>query len=249
MVVSYCGAPADPRAAHPRRFTSKIRMPAEHDENPDEDVEARRWWSRLRPSPTRTVATDGHPESELGEIIREGERVRLRRHTVENRPAFQRWYADYDIARLLRHDLRPLTPVQSLVYFDTVILPSSARALSLAIHDRATDELIGTTGLTDLDQRVSNSCYFRILIGESRFWNRGYGTEATRLMMTEAFERHGLESVKLEVFDYNYRAIAAYQRVGFHFVGEHTEWPEAGGESLHVLEMRLDKADFLAQAR
>jgi hypothetical protein len=31
-------------------------------------------------------------------------------------------------------------------------------------------------------------------------------------------------------------------------VGEHTEWPEAGGGSLHVLEMRLDKADFLAEA-
>jgi RimJ/RimL family protein N-acetyltransferase len=249
MVVSYCGAPAGPRVAHPRRFTSKIRMPSGHDENPDDDAEARRWWSRLRPGPTRPVATDGHPDSEPGEIIREGERVRLRRHTVENRPDFQRWYADHDIARLLRHDLRPLTPVQSLVYFDTVILPSSARGLSLAIHDRATDELIGTTGLTDVDVRVSKSCYFRILIGESRYWNRGYGTEATRLMMTEAFERHGLETVKLEVFDYNYRAIAAYERVGFQLVGEHTEWPQIGGDSLHVLEMRLDKADFLDEAK
>jgi RimJ/RimL family protein N-acetyltransferase len=248
MVVSYCGAQAGPRVVHPLRRTSQIRMPPGHDENRDDDVEARRWWSRLRPNPTHPVATDGHPEVEPGEVIREGERVRLRRHTVENRPAFQRWYADDDIARLLRHDLRPLTPVQSLVYFDTVILPSSARGLSLAIHDRETDELIGTTGLTDVDQRISKSCYFRILIGESRYWNHGYGTEATRMMMSEAFERHGLESVKLEVFDYNHRAIAAYQRVGFHMVGEHTEWPEAGGGSLHVLEMRLDKADFLAEA-
>ena len=46
-------------------------------------------------------------------------------------------------------------------------------------------------------------------------------------MMLEAFERHGLDSVKLEVFDYNLRAIAAYQRVGFKLVGEHTEWPES----------------------
>ena len=127
--------------------------------------------------------------------------------------------------------------------FDTVILPSTARGLSCAIHDRATDELIGTTGLTDIDQRA-RSCYFRILIGESRFWNRGYGTEATRLMMMEAFERHGLDSVKLEVFDYNHRAIAAYKRVGFVVRGEHTEWPEIGGSDLHVLEMRLSRSSF-----
>ena len=48
-----------------------------------------------------------------------------------------------------------------------MILPSSARGLSCAIHDRATDELIGTTGLTEVDERLA-ACYFRILIGESR---------------------------------------------------------------------------------
>ena len=109
------------------------RMPAAHDENQDEETESRRWWSRLRPAPAPRPQPDGGaPRPDKGDIIREGELVRLRRHTLQNRPAFQRWYADHDIARLLRHDLRPLTPVQSLVYFDTVILPSSARGLSCA---------------------------------------------------------------------------------------------------------------------
>lgn len=221
-------------------------MPTGDFENQDEATESRRWWSRLRPTTMpRPQSTNGQT-SELGEIIREGDLVRLRKHTVESRSAFQRWYASDEIARLLRHDLRPLTHVQSLVYFDTVILPSTARGLSLAIHDRATDDLIGTTGLTDLDQRVSKSCYFRILIGESEYWGRGYGTEATRLMMQEAFERHGLDSVNLEVFDYNRRAIAAYERVGFVHCGEHVEWPESGAADLHVLEMRLTRSDFYA---
>jgi RimJ/RimL family protein N-acetyltransferase len=223
-------------------------MPESDFESPDEVTESRRWWSRLRPStPSRTQATNGHGQPAVGELVREGERIQLRRHTPENRAAFQRWYADDDIARLLRHDLRPLTYVQSLVYFDTVILPSSAQGLTCAIHDRATDELIGTTGLTDVDQRISKGCYFRILIGESRYWNRGYGTETTQLMMLEAFERHDLESVNLEVFDYNHRAITAYERVGFVLAGEHTEWPVIGGADLHVLEMRLTRAEFFAR--
>jgi RimJ/RimL family protein N-acetyltransferase len=127
-----------------------------------------------------------------------------------------------------------------------VILPSSARGLTCAIHDRATDEFIGTTGLTDVDQRVSKSCYFRILIGEPRYWNRGYGTETTRLMMLEAFERHDLDAVKLEVFDYNERAIATYERVGFIQSGEHVEWPEVGGTDLRVIEMQLSRSAFFA---
>lgn len=215
-------------------------------EHQDDDTEPRRWWTRVRSkAAAHHERTSDHDEH--GAIVREGDLVRLRRHTPENRAAFQRWYANAEIARLLRHDLRPLTYVQSLVYFDTVILPSSARGLTCAIHDRATDEFIGTTGLTDLDLRVSKSCYFRILIGEPRYWNRGYGTETTRLMMREAFERHGLETVRLEVFDYNQRALATYERVGFVRCGEHVEWPEVGGADLHVIEMRLNRSTFLAR--
>jgi RimJ/RimL family protein N-acetyltransferase len=209
--------------------------------------EGRKWWDRLRlnrrPVPVVNLPVKGAPQ---GELVRQGTLVELRRHVPANREAFQRWYADHDIARLLRHDLKPLSFVQSLVYFDTVILPSTAQGLSCAIHDRATGELIGTTGLTDLTSGPRRSCYFRIVIGESRFWSRGYGTEATRLLLAEAFERHGLDVVNLEVFEYNERAIRAYQRVGFRKVGEHIEWPEPGGADLHVLEMQIDRERFYA---
>ncbi len=38
------------------------------------------------------------------------------------------------------------------------------------------------------------------MIGEKDCWNKGYGTEATRLVMQEAFETLGLGEVRLEVF-------------------------------------------------
>ena len=208
-----------------------------------EQQTARGWWRRLREDENAPEADPGG-ETVAGAIVREGELVRLRRHVSTNRGAFQRWYADHDIARLLRHELKPLTYVQSLVYFDTSILPSSARGLACAIHDRETDELIGTTGLTDLTSGTVQSCYFRIVIGESRFWGRGYGTEATRLMMHEAFERHGRDLVHLEVFAYNERAIRAYERVGFVKTGEHTEYPTREGDPLRVVEMSLRNEQF-----
>jgi len=181
---------------------------------------------------------------EIGTLVREGALVRLRQHVPANREAFQRWYADPEIARLLRHDQQPLTPEQSRSYFDTLILPLSARGLCFAIHEASTDRLIGTTALTDIQGSVRRSALFRIVIGEKDCWGKGYGTEATRLVMAEAFERQGLDVVRLEVFRHNPRAIAAYRRAGFHETGEHVEWIGPGRQELRVLEMELHRESF-----
>ena len=171
---------------------------------------------------------------------------RLRAHVPANRAAFQRWYADEEIARLLRHDQEPLTEAQSRGYFDTFILPLSARGLCYAIHEADTDRLIGTTALSDLSTRApgERSALFRIVIGEKDVWGRGYGTEATRLVVEEAFETHGLSEVRLEVFRHNPRALAAYRRVGFREVGEHVEWVGRVGVELQVVEMALRRDDY-----
>jgi RimJ/RimL family protein N-acetyltransferase len=192
---------------------------------------------------------DEADERERGIVVRKGERVALRTHVVANREAFQRWYGDEEIAELLRHDLEPLTDVQSRGYFDTFIMPVSARGECFAIHERRSKRLIGTTALTD---RVSSkngvSALFRIVIGEKDTWGRGFGTEATRLVMEEAFEALGLNEVRLEVFSHNERAIATYKRVGFVVSGEHVEWVPRRKVELRVIEMRLTREAFAEQA-
>src|SRR5688572_25585214 len=180
-----------------------------------------------------------------GRLVREGRMVRLRAHLPRNRAAFQRWYGDEEIVRLLRHDQSPLNEAQSRAYFDTIILPLSTRDLSYAIHEVATDALIGTTALTDT-WPGADSALFRIVIGEKDRWGRGYGTEATALVVWEAFTRHELQRVKLEVFRHNERAIRAYRRIGFREVGEHVEWVGGDRRELHVVEMVLERDAFLS---
>lgn len=179
-----------------------------------------------------------------GELVREGELVRLRAHTVANRPAFQRWYADEEIARLLRHDQLPLNSIQSRGYFDTIIMPLSARGLCFAIHEASTNRLIGTTAITDIKGNSLRSGLFRIVIGEKDVWGRGYGTEATRLVVDEAFETQGLDAVRLEVFEHNTRAMAAYRRVGFRVTGRHVEFVGRERFELRVIEMELSRDDY-----
>lgn len=190
------------------------------------------------PSP---VETRSSVSCTLGELVRTGDLVELRRHTSDQRLTFARWYADPEIAEMLRHDLMPLTSIQALGTFDSIIMPSTRHGTCWAIHERTTGQLIGTTALTDVDTAAGTSL-FRLLIGEKQAWGHGYGTEATRLVLAEAFLTWRLREVRLEVFEHNPRAQRAYQRAGFVQTGCHTEWVARARREIQVHEMWISRA-------
>ena len=177
-------------------------------------------------------------------LVRRGELAELRRHVPADREAFMRWYMDPDIAELLRHDLEPLTATQARGYYDSIVLPASARGTAWAIYDRVSGNLLGSTAVTDIDQRAG-TCLFRIVIGEKQAWGHGFGTDATRLVVAEAFERLGLRTVRLEVFAHNERARRAYERVGFRQTGRQFEWVPRRRRQLDVIAMAIDREGWL----
>ena len=87
-------------------------------------------------------------------------------------------------------------------------------ALAMAVHEKATNRLIGTCAFSQLDAD-NGSALYHITIGEKDAWGHGYGTEATWLMLRHAFETLGLHRIALYVFEFNERAIRAYRRCGF----------------------------------
>jgi RimJ/RimL family protein N-acetyltransferase len=112
--------------------------------------------------------------------------------------------------------------------------------LCLAIVDRVTGEYVGEAVLYDLDADNS-SCVFTIALVGPRAFGRGYGTEATRLILAHAFDNVGVHRVELEVYAFNPRALRVYRRVGFVREGTkrqalrwHGEWVDA--EIMAVLD-------------
>jgi RimJ/RimL family protein N-acetyltransferase len=178
-----------------------------------------------------------------GPLVRAGNRVSLHRHIPAQRDIFAIWYQDAEIARLLRHDLRPLNAMQARGYFDSIILPASASNTCWAIHENSTGHFIGSTAVTEINA-VHASSKFRIVIGEKSCWSMGYGTEATALVAAEAFANLGLRTIRLEVFTHNLRAFRAYRRVGFVQTGSHEEWVASERRRLGVIEMELRAEDF-----
>jgi RimJ/RimL family protein N-acetyltransferase len=153
------------------------------------------------------------PERELWrpEAI-SGRLVILQRHRAENLRAFARWYSDPEVARLTRYHEVPLSKDEVERFFYSRIMGSEF--LAMAIHVRDTDRLVGTCAFSQLDGDNGSTLY-HITIGERDAWGRGYGTEATELMLAHAFRRLALHRVALTVFEFNARAIRAYEKCGF----------------------------------
>ncbi len=87
------------------------------------------------------------------------------------------------------------------------LFPFNIRAL-------ADDRLIGFVGLGGL-QWTHGDTWLGIGIGEPAYWGRGYGADATRLVLRFGFTELNLHRVTLGVYSYNLRAIRAYEKAGF----------------------------------
>jgi RimJ/RimL family protein N-acetyltransferase len=142
----------------------------------------------------------------------EGDLVVLRKHVPDNVSAFQRWYSDPEVARLARYQDAPMRTEEIDRFFQLRAL--GHESLTMAIHERDTDRLIGSCAFSQLDGE-NGSAMYHITIGEKDTWGRGYGTEATQLMLDHAFGTLGLHRIGLTVFEFNERAIRAYRTCGF----------------------------------
>src|SRR6266480_7735217 len=120
--------------------------------------------------------------------------------------------SDPEVARLTRYQDGPMRPEEIERFFTARAL--GPESLSLAVHVRETDRLIGTCALSQLDSD-NGSALFHITIGEKDAWGHGHGTEATQLMVDHAFGGLGLHRIGLTVFSFNERAIRSYRSCGF----------------------------------
>jgi RimJ/RimL family protein N-acetyltransferase len=128
------------------------------------------------------------------------------------------WMNDLAVTRfVLNAPGSPWTREMEQAWYDRARDDRTQRVF--AIFELATGRAIGTCGLKDLDL-LAGTATFGIMIGAKDCWNRGYGTEATRLTLDFGFSVLGLHNVDLRVHARNPRAIRAYERAGFRTIGQ-----------------------------
>jgi RimJ/RimL family protein N-acetyltransferase len=154
-----------------------------------------------------------------------GERVALGPLRRDLIPLYARWRNDFAIQITFGNPLRPVTIEEQTRWFDG---QASSDARWFTIYEHETQRPIGTTDLFDIEYRY-RACEFGILIGEADARGKGYGAEATRLMLDYAFTALGMHNVMLRVAEYNPAGVRAYQKAGFREFGRRRQSDRVNG--------------------
>jgi RimJ/RimL family protein N-acetyltransferase len=176
---------------------------------------------------------------EIGNLRLEGRLTVLRPKRPEDAEADYAWRIDPELAALdatspLRMSLR-----EYVRYFRDELEYPSPWSVRFAIDARDGTH-IGNCMYYDINDE-ERQAEFGIMIGDRRYWDHGYGSDALRTLLRHIFTGTHLERVYLHTLDYNVRAQRAFRRVGFHEVGP----VRRDGHNFLLMEVRRD--DWLAQ--
>lgn len=141
-----------------------------------------------------------------------GELVRLRARDAADEPVIHAWVNDPRVTEflLIRYPMSHATEVD---WISANHQPGYADA-GFGIETLEDGKLIGNCGLHQSNPE-NRSATLGIMIGDTSYWGRGYGTDAMRTLCLVGFEMMNLHRIELEVIDGNDRARAIYGRLGF----------------------------------
>lgn len=91
---------------------------------------------------------------------------------------------------------------------------NTGRVVQFIIVEKSTGYSIGSVFLRDIDEK-NNKAEFGIFIGEDEARGKGFGTEATNLILDYGFNKLKLNKVFLRVLAKNIGAIKSYEKAGF----------------------------------
>jgi RimJ/RimL family protein N-acetyltransferase len=176
------------------------------------------------------------------------ESIRLRAVEKDDLPLFVKWLNDPEVRQgILLHN--PVSQTEEDGWYERMLArPADEHVMAIDVKEPAADtgeerwRLIGSLAFDHIDWHV-RSAEFGILIGDKTYWNRGYGTEAVRLLCQHGFNTLNLNRIFLHVFENNPRAIRAYEKAGFTLEGRERQAEYMDGEYIDVLRMSLLKSE------
>lgn len=177
-----------------------------------------------------------------------GELVRLSAFDPEEvGRAYARWNLDSEFKRLLDADAPRLYSAKAISkYFEKEVEDQPPAAHYFGIRTLADDRLVGDLNL-DVTGWNHRDAFVGIGLGSRADWGRGYGTEAMCLALRFAFLELGLRRVTLTVFEYNPRAVRAYEKAGFRVEGRLRQALQREGRRWDALFMGILKDEWMEQ--
>lgn len=128
---------------------------------------------------------------------------------------FVKWFNDPEVTQYLGGYL-PMTEMAEAKWIEelaTTRAKTDAVFVIEAIEDDSTKP-IGNCGLHKINPK-DQTAGFGIAIGEKDYWEKGYGTEATQLLIDYGFRRLNLHRICSSTIEFNKRSIKLHKKIGF----------------------------------
>jgi len=135
------------------------------------------------------------------------DKIKLRKLKKSDWQYFSKWWRDKDLITLTSGNIEPISDKQVDRYFSDMLNDKTNFHFLITMEGEA-------IGHISLSKRQGAWYETQIIIGNKRFWNKGYGTEAIKLLIKKA-EKLNINKIYLEVRPDNQRAIKAYEKSGF----------------------------------
>ena len=138
--------------------------------------------------------------------------VLLRPLKDDDLPRIYRWISDPEVTQFTTIGTFPLTldKLREIVHRRD----ASSRHATFAITFDKEAWHIGVIALNSIDW-VNRMAEVELLIGEKRYWSKGYGTEAIKLIAQYAFNRLGLHKLWAGVYAENIAIQKTLTKAGF----------------------------------
>jgi len=171
-----------------------------------------------------------------------GERVALGPIRRDLLPLYQRWFNDFSTLRTLAIPPHPLTMESESAWYERAATTDASTAC-FTIYETQAWRPVGTTQWNGIDYR-NRTAALAILIGDAADRSKGYGTEATRLMLGYAFTALGLHNVMLTCYAFNLAGQRAYEKAGFRAFGRRHACHWMGGRLWDEIYMECLASEF-----
>ncbi|MBS4174101.1 GNAT family protein [Bacillus sp. FJAT-49736] len=163
-----------------------------------------------------------------------GNRVKLTAVREEDAEVMIYWMEDAEYLRNVDTEYAYPKTKEQLVTDEKI----SANEVYFRIRTISDDTLIGFVSIHSMEWN-NRTGILAVGIGDSKFRNKGYGTESIKLILQYAFNELNLDRIGLEVIEYNKGGIKAYQKVGFQPEGRKRSMVYRDGKRYDVIMMGI----------
>jgi len=153
-----------------------------------------------------------------GHLVISGEKVSLYTLTREDMELIWKYYGDFEVRRFLIDGFMPVYLEDEVRWYEERVVGAKDKNVVFCVVENSKRRIVGLVGLHEINHYHGYAEIGYWLWKE--YWQRGFGTETVKLMVTYGFEFLNLRKIFARVFSPNIASQRVLEKNGFRKTGK-----------------------------